>query len=516
LRLQELTRRPFFAAVLAGLSATAGIATEVDLADAWWKGGGYDALSDRVGPRQRTLIKLAQEGGQTLGRKVSIKECDPSAVDELRRDGVVREVSSGHTVRFSHDIYYEWAFLHLLIDRESDWTDELRNAGEPPVLGRVVELLSQLEYREKESWEPDLRALEQSDLRPQWARAWLLGPFASPSFEEDQDQMSIAVFANGAARLTKLAVWFQAEKTKPNPLVLQRAGSQNAVDTVRAADALAWPSDVKAWSRLIGWILADPTRLPYAAAGDIVSVFEVWQHMLADTCNTRSSMVLTVVFNWLEDLEDRLHSETFSTEYGPWEEDSERLKELEKRLRAIALRAGRAYPKRVCVYVERLRSRARLRGDALGEVLIYAPILAEVGPALLVDYVLDETLNELPEVVAAQPIEADHFFVPRINYHDWHTLSIGRAARAFNVASPVAQPFVALFTTAPVEALRLVRRLCNHAISAWRQLHALKIDGSRRPIPLTLEFPWGLQTFWGDHRVYLRPRTQVDREPGDF
>lgn len=365
-----------------------------------------------------------------------------------------------------------------------------------------MELLSQLEYREKGSWEPTLRALEHSDLRPQWTRAWLIGPFASPSFENSHDQMSIAVFGNGAARLTKLVVWFQAEKTKPNPLVLQRAGSQDAAVTIRAADALAWPSDVKAWSRLIGWLLADPMRLPCAVAGDIVSVFEVWQHMLADTPNPRSSMILSVASTWLEDLEDRLHSETFSTEYGPWEGDSHRLKELEKRLRAIILRAGRAYPNRVCAYVERSRSRARLRGDAFSEVVSYAPILAEIGAALLVDYMLDETLNELPEVVAAQPIEAGDFFVPRINHHDWHTLSIGRDARTFNVASPVAQPFAALFITAPVEALRLVRRLCNHAISAWRQLHALNIDGSRRPIPLTLNFPWGPQTFWGDHRVY--------------
>ena len=489
-------------AVLARLSAPAGIATEVDLADAWWKAGAYNALPDRVGHRQRALVQLAQQGGRTLGRRVTVKACDPSAVEELCHDGVVREISTGHTVGFCHDIYFEWAFLHLLMDRERDWTVELRNAGEPPVLGRVVELLSQLAYRDKGSWEPDLKALEQSDLRPQWARAWLLGPFASPRFEDDQYQMSIAVFGNGAARLTKLAVWFQAEKTKPNPIVLQRAGIPDVVDTLRVADALAWPSDVAAWSWLVDWLLADQSRLPHAAAGDIVSVFEVWQHMLADTPNRRSAMVLTVAFNWLEDLEDRLHSETFRTEFGPWEGGSERLEELEKRLRAIVLRAGRAYPKRICAYVERLRSRARLRGRDFAEVLNYAPILAEIGPELLADYVLDETLNELPEVVAAQPIEMGSLHVPRVNYHDWHTLSIKRDGRAFNVASPVEQPFAALFTSAPAEAMRLVRRLCNHAIAAWRQLHALKVNGAGRPIALTLDFPWGPQTFWGDQRVY--------------
>src|SRR5271165_7651482 len=116
--------------------------------------------------------------------------------------------------------------------------------------------------------------------------------------------MSIAAFGNGAARLTKLAVWFQAEKTKPNPIVLKRVGIPDVLDAPRVADALAWPSDVATWRRLVDWLLAFPSKLPHAAASDIVSVFEVWQHMLADTPNRQSAMVLAVAFNWLEDLED--------------------------------------------------------------------------------------------------------------------------------------------------------------------------------------------------------------------
>ena len=213
--------------------------------------------------------------------------------------------------------------------------------------------------------------------------------------------------------------------------------------------------------------------------------------MLADTRNRRSGMVLTVAFNWLEDLEDRLDSETFRTEFGPWEGGSERLEELEKRLRALVLRAGRAYPKRICAYIERLRSRVRLRGRAFGEVLNYAPILAEIGPELLADFVLAETLGELPEVIAAQPIEVGGLYVPRVNYHDWHRLSIKRDGHAFNVASPVEQPFAALFASAPSEAMQLVRRLGNHAISAWRQLHALRSQ-RRRPTDRTHPvFPLG-------------------------
>src|ERR1700730_2961085 len=126
--------------------------------------------------------------------------------------------------------------------------------------------------------------------------------------------MSVAVFGNEAARLVKLAVWFQAEKTKPNPLILQQAVYEDIAITLRMADALAWPSDVAAWSRLIRWLQADPTRLPHSAASDIVSVFEVWQHLFAGKPNARSEEVLRLTSNWLEDIEDRLHSDTLSTD----------------------------------------------------------------------------------------------------------------------------------------------------------------------------------------------------------
>lgn len=501
-RLRELTRRPFFIAVLARLSPATSVATEVDLVDAWWKGGGYNASPDQVDYRQRTLMMLAREGARTLGRRVSIRECDPTAITELRRDGVIRDLRPGHTIGFAHDIYFEWAFLHLLIDREREWTTELRGTGEPPVLGRVVELLAQLAYRDKDAWVEDLTALEHSALRSQWTRAWLLGPFASSNIEDDPEQMSAAVFGNGAARLSKLVVWFQAEKTKPNPRILQRAELKSAVATLRVADAFAWPSDVTAWNRLIRWLLADPARLPQAVASDIVSVFEVWQNLAADEPNSRSVTILTLASNWLQDLEDRLHAEDFRSDYNAWGRGSERLGELEERLRALILRAGRAYPEWVLAYVERLRSRQCLRRDAFEQVLTYALILAEIAPGVLVDYTLDETLGKLPEVIASEPIDIGGIAIPRLNYHDWHTLAIKRDGNAFNQSSPVEQPFAALFALAPTEALRLIRRLANHAITAWRQLHALQVDGARRPIPLTLDFPWGQQTFWGDQRVY--------------
>ena len=131
------------------------------------------------------LLALARGGALTMGRRIAVADIDPTSIAELRADGLIREVRPGHTVAFTHDIYFEWAFLHLLhrgwrrLDR-----GPLRAVGEPPVLGRVVELLSQYILPVQADWDAYLAAIEASDLRPQWRRAWLLGPFHLPAFAD--------------------------------------------------------------------------------------------------------------------------------------------------------------------------------------------------------------------------------------------------------------------------------------------------------------------------------------------
>lgn len=170
-RVRTLARRPFFAAVLArGFSRAAypsGFApqSEVDLVEAWWTRGGYDAHAPQALARQRALIELAQRGAPDLGRNVGIRSLSPATQDvlsALEEDGLVQQVRTGHTVQFSHDIFFEWSFLHLLLDQGDDWIAALTAVGEPPALGRVVELLSQSTYPARGQWPRELHALEQA------------------------------------------------------------------------------------------------------------------------------------------------------------------------------------------------------------------------------------------------------------------------------------------------------------------------------------------------------------------
>ncbi len=57
-----------------------------------------------------------------------------------------KAAADGHFVRFAHDIFFEWSFAQALVGAGPRWLDELRSAGEPPVIGRSVELRAQVMF----------------------------------------------------------------------------------------------------------------------------------------------------------------------------------------------------------------------------------------------------------------------------------------------------------------------------------------------------------------------------------
>ena len=101
----------------------------------------------------------------------------------------------------SIDVEHEdgWAFLRLLIDLGDDWMKALEDAGEPPLLGRVVGLMAQQAVTEKGKWSEGYRALEKKNLRRQWQREWLTAPPFTPAFEGAKDEFSALLKANNLA-----------------------------------------------------------------------------------------------------------------------------------------------------------------------------------------------------------------------------------------------------------------------------------------------------------------------------
>lgn len=537
-QVQEIVRRPFFVKVL-NLSYVADPSTptfapqsEVDLIENWWRRGGYNETGQIAIERQRALLDLARVRARQLSQPIGLSQLTSVAhIDDLRSDGILQNAREGISVRFAHDIFFEWAFFHVLADRGAQWMEEIKACGEPPAVARVVELASQWEYAQRNNWPAYLAQTEGSDLRSQWLRAWLVGPLGTARFEVDEDQFSTVVFADDFRLFRKALVWFQAEKTSPNANIL--AGSLPQEQRQRFADLLGWPSDFAAWRRLIDFILRRISDIPQRLYPEIVAIFEVWQNALADLHNRTSSALLQQCATWLAAID------AISTADGPdgnsayWDKVPD-LGAFRKSLGKLLLRSSRVEPTLADDYLQRVTNSERIRDEAFHDIVGYSPILAQPLPQSVVELSLAFLREELPDDQVAREkqelrrgaewrkavlakseaertrqeqmaLSGGSFLrtVGDFSYHDWERLSVHDDYQSFWPPSPLREPFHSLFQSSPDKALRLHRELCNHAMTAWRQLHRHSRDRGGSPIPLELTFPWGTQRFWGTDREYL-------------
>ncbi len=548
-QVSEIVRRPFFAKVLHQSYASDGgppfePKSEIDLIDNWWERGGYSASGQEAINRQRAIIDLASVRARQLSQPIPLARLTAETrtqIEGLVEDGILQHVRKGHTVRFSHDIFFEWSFFHVLVESGSEWPNEIRACGEPPAVARVVELLSQWEYREDKNWTLTLHKLAASKMRSQWTRAWLLGPPGLPSFTTIEDEFENAAFAGEFELLRKALVWFQAERTVPNANIL--ASQLPSDQRVRAADLLAWPSDLSTWRRFIEFLLERADTIPVALYPHIVALFEVWQNVFAAFKNTVSSALLKQCADWLREIdarEDQFERAIQFERDKPFEDQSrwqelEEMGDFRQSLCRLILHSAVSVPELAEEYLQHILAADDVREEKYKEIIAFAPKLATTHPQLLVDLTLKHLQEELPDDRVARerqeleesarirdaarakpasertPLEqrivrhsGPHFHHShQFSYHDWDTLCIDRGAQMYWPPSPLREPFHSLFKTAPEQALRLFTTLCNHAVAAWRQLHRHDYQRQATPIPLELQFPWGKQRFWGGDREYF-------------
>lgn len=537
-QVQEIVRRPFFAKVLnqsyvANPSApTFAPQSEVDLMENWWRRGGYNETGQSAIERQRALLDLARVRARQLSQPIGLSQLTSVAhIDDLRSDGILQNAREGISVRFAHDIFFEWAFFHVLADRGVQWMEEVKACGEPPAVARVVEFASQWEYAQGKDWLAHLAQAESSGLRSQWLRAWLVGPLGTARFEADENQFETAVFADDFRLFKKALVWFQAEKTSPNANVL--AGALPQEQRQRFADLLGWPSDFAAWRRLIDFILRRISDIPQRLYPEIVAIFEVWQNALADLHNPTSRALLRQCATWLAAIDAISIADGPDGSSAYWDKVHD-LGAFRKSLGKLLLRSSRVEPTLADDYLQRVTNSERIRDDAFHDIIAYSPILAQSLPKSVVELSLAFLRKELPDEQVAREKQELHdaadwrkavlakpeavrsrqervalsggFYLRTIgdfSYHDWERLSIHDDHRSFWPPSPLREPFHSLFQSSPDEALRLLQQLCNHAMAAWRQLHHHSRDRGGTPIPLELTFPWGTQRFWGTDQEYL-------------
>ena len=533
----EIARRPFFAAVLARSfpDASATPQTEVDLISAWWARAGHDAPEEAVPQRQRALLDLAEKGVRNLGKNIParmLKDHTFAQVPGLKADLVIRDHDGGASYSFTHDIFFEWVVFRQLIELGNDWTRCLAEAGEPPLLGRVVGLLAQSAFALPGKWSAGYRDLECQPLRPQWQREWLTAPPFTPAFEQRHQEFQSLLAENDYALLEKLLVWFQAQHTIPNPVVLQGAtNAMDGIDRVGMADLLGWPSDFKSWGRLLDWLLSFASSLPARLLPNVLEVFGAWQNLFADLKNPRSEAIIEVCANWLIELESVEYPEYLTFEHGRWDTLGGKARSsLATALRVMIMRSTRSYPEPAIALFKRAATDERMRSKAYNELMGFTPTMAGVASEAVVAVVKAELMAELPQDrldreeskhrdyiewikrlraipekdrTEKQKRALQYVHIPirsdRIDHDDF---GIDRHHSYYYPASPIHEPFASLFAKKPEDALGLVRDLTNHATKGWRQVQLLNRSRMGTPIPVVLEFPWGKQKFWGDWHVY--------------
>ncbi|WP_025769620.1 ATP-binding protein [Thioalkalivibrio sp. HK1] len=511
-QVEEIVRRPFFAKILHQSSIanpdTSMITpqSEVDLIESWWKRGGYDKTGQDAIERQSALRDLAIARVRQISHPIIIDEIKSAKhIYDLISDGILQYAREGVSVQFAHDIFFEWSFFYVLASRGSKWMDAIKDCGELPAVARVVELSSQWEYEKGKNWREYLARAEDSKLiRSQWLRAWLIGPLGSARFKSNEEQYADAIFAKDFRLFRKMLVWFQAEKITPNKNILDHDLPYEQCQ--RLAYVLGRPSDIFSWRRLINFILGRIIDIPQRFYPDILSIFDVWQNAFADLQNSTSQSLLRQCAAWLDAVDSSaidMHDEGIAY----WDKNLD-LGAFKKSLIKILLVSSRAGYSFAAEYLKKISDSKQIQDDEFHDIIVYSPILAQYLPQSLVDTSLAFFLENLPDERADREkvVFSDGTYLPtsvHFTLFDWENLSIHNRHRDFLTPSPLREPFHSLFQSSPDHALQLLRDLCNHAMTAWRQMHDHSHDRGGIPIPLEITFPWGTQIFWGTDREYL-------------
>lgn len=547
---RDIARRPFFAAVLAGGWSPGGASpqSEIDLISEWWSRAGHDAGQPAAQLRKRALIDLAESGVRNLGKNISVrhlKEGTIAQIEALKTDLIIREQDGGASFSFTHDIFFEWAFFRLLIELSPDWQVALSNAGEAPLLGRVIALLAQNALATPGKWTEGYRALEGQSLRPQWRREWLTAPPFTSAFNKNESKVEFAALLreNDFILLEKLLVWYQAQHTIPNPVVLQRPDEAGeGVEKIRVAHLVGWPSDVRSWGRLLDWLLPLAPSLPVRLVPHVLEVFSVWQNMWANLQNARSAALVQQCSSWLLQMERSEHLEPADEVGLQWQAlRGEASSSLASSLRYTILRSARTYPEPAVALLARAAVDADVREAAYNDLMAFAPMLSEIAPEAVVAVTKAALMEELPQDRFERQQQEDDVHLQRLKKlraipeaertpHERNELNsaffpigqdryslddigINRHHRYYMDPSARHEPFASLFDHAPACALQLVRDVSNHAVTGWRQIYALNRRTMGTPLPVLVEFPWGTQSFWGDWHVYSWSQGQLAAAP---
>jgi ATPase family associated with various cellular activities (AAA) len=466
-RLRPITRNLFMVSRLTDPRIAAQLPTqnaesELDIASIWWThvvgAGGTAGVA-----RQGLLIQLAED----LLRDVRIHGAfNPEALHSLESDRIVSRDSFG-VVRFTHDLFEDWAFARLLGQKEAQLPVFLANVSAPFRLQRAVRLFAAMLLQEgaMARWRQLLLALESdAALKERWQQTVLAAPLLSARATELLTEIKAELLEGAGERLRALLTAAVTIDVGPNAFWGTMLRALPARPELAALFMHEPTPRWSIWIPLVTWLTQEAGTVPGPIRLDAVRVLELWQAHASEGSILRTE-VADVALGWLTD----------RVPIGNLSDDAER--RYFSTLRKIVFASADVRPAEVAEIVRRI---AENRHSEAGRQLVSSGAgLAKHIPAAYVDALVTLIIRERER--------SRHHLLDDFDFDD----------RPFYPAAHMQGPFLYLLKFAEGEGLRLIHTLANTATDRWRE------GEDPRPTAIVLNLRSGPQEFLGTLRVYL-------------
>ena len=308
----------------------------------------------------------------------------------------MRSADQGATYSFTHDIFFEWAYYRLLIGRGVDWTAALVSAGEPPLLGRVVSLFAESAIASGRAWEDGFAALSSTALRPQWRRAWLIGPPARTDFASFKDRFEALLIQDDHALLRRFLVWFQAEnhaksagpaepeyhpgwghppaRGRPSQLALRLPNLATRPLLAHVHSGQPAGLAAAARTRAVSGLRTAPCDIPNQVSEAILGQCTAWLETSVPSSIARNCPSTTVVGR-------------------TWQRSS---LSLRSDVAADHLRSACGYPAHGERLLDRTIANRHLRDKTYSQVVVFSAVLSSLAPQKLADLARAELIESRP------------------------------------------------------------------------------------------------------------------------
>lgn len=477
-----------------GVGQDAGIATELDLAQLWWRYGGGRSEDDRRFARLKLLRAI---GTQVLAHPsriaFNVDDLDPATVPELLRLDSLREEIRGSTVAFRHDVLRDWTIGFLLRDDRALLAGLPSDKPMPTALARGLEIAARLTLADDPTgkrWLAFLKAAEAGGLQGSWRRPILL---ALPR-SENSLVLFVAltpVLLESVELLREIIRLMLAVESEPLVTLIARVRPDISLPMAGAND-LVIPKGL-GWMSLVLWLVhqVQSESLPTELIPDVVKAFQAWLIATQNYGYRVNAEIVGILFDWLALLEGYTAPRTYrSINELPADLKISHVDDVRNEIRMIVFTLAHLNPDAAARYLSGLDADSVRYHDA--QSLLRSPgTLPEAAPAQFAAFALAALIEK---------DDPDRFSSRRRGYYGPFEIH----EHVFLDTSSEGGPFLGVLKSSPVDGLKLVRGLVEHATD-WRrdQYREDRIAFPRLSIP----FPGKEKSFEGDLAVYRWARS---------